>query len=63
MVEIYETQDGFQVSAATYTETFASKFKAIMAAHAMAMTRAVQTGEMVQIVFPEGWGDPVVIHT
>ena len=37
MVEINETQAGFEVRAVTYSEIFASKFKAIMAAHAVAM--------------------------
>jgi hypothetical protein len=62
MVEINEMQDGFQVSATAYRETFASKFKAIMAAHAVAMTHAVETGEPQDIIVPMGWGESVVVR-
>lgn len=62
MVKINEMHDGFEVSVATYKEIFASKFKAIMAAHAVAMTHAIETGQAVEIVFPKDWGDPVVIY-
>jgi len=56
MVEIHETQAGFEVHTTTYTETFVSKFKAIMAAHAVAMKEAVQRGQPVRVMVPMGWG-------
>jgi len=62
MVEITETQDGFQVSTVTYRETFASKFKAIMAAHAVAMTRSVEVGKSVRVIVPMGWGEAIIVN-
>jgi hypothetical protein len=50
MAEINETQSGFEVSAVAYRQTFASKFKAIMAAHAVAMKEAVPCGEPVHVM-------------
>ena len=61
MVEISETQGGFEVRAITYSETFASKFKAIMAAHAVAMREAVQCGQPVRVMVPMGWGEAIVV--
>ena len=62
MVKINETQRGFEVRTITYSETFASKFKAIMAAHAVTMKEAVQLGQPVRVMVPMGWGEAIVIQ-
>ena len=61
MVEIKETAGGFQVSGASYDETFQSRFKATMAAHAVALGDATATGRPVAIVVPREWGDTVLV--
>ncbi len=62
MVEINETADGFQVSTVNYRETFVSKFKAIMAAHAVAMMHAAELRQSVSVTVPTGWGEAIVIE-
>jgi len=44
------------------TATFGSKFKAIMAAHAVAMKEAVQGGQPVRVTVPMGWGEAIIIR-
>mgnify|MGYP006975406305 CR=1 FL=1 len=62
MVEIKETASGFQVSGASYDEVFQSRFKATMAAHAVALGDATTSGRPVAITLPSGWGDTVMIE-
>lgn len=62
MVEIKEVGAGFQVSGASFDEVFHSRFKATMAAHAVALGDATASGHPVAIVLPEGWGDRIVIE-
>ncbi|MGN7724954.1 hypothetical protein ACTJIL_03895 [Luteimonas sp. 22616] len=62
MVKIDEVQAGYIVKATGYTQLFRNKLKAILAAHAMALAEAVEVGGPVEITFPEGWGDPVVVY-
>ena len=62
MVEIKEVAAGFQVSGADYDEVFQSRFKATMAAHAVALGDATSSGRTVAITVPRGWGDTVLIE-
>ena len=62
MVEIKEVEAGFQVSGSGFDEVFHSRFKATMAAHAVALGDATSSGQPVAIVLPEGWGETIVIH-
>lgn len=61
MVEIKEVETGFQVSGACFDEVFQSRFKATMAAHAVALGDATASGQPVAIVLPRGWGETVVV--
>lgn len=62
MVEIKEVASGFQVSGANYDEVFHSRFKATMAAHAVALGDATNAGRAVVITMPVGWGETVLIE-
>jgi len=62
MVEIKEVAAGFKVSGAHYDEVFHSRFKATMAAHAVALCDATTAGRPVAITMPMGWGEPVLIE-
>lgn len=62
MVEIKEIASGFQVSGANYDEVFHSRFKATMAAHAVALGDATTAGRSVVITMPAGWGDAVLVE-
>lgn len=62
MVEIRELQDGVEVVTTDYRERFNSRFKAIMAAHALAFGESqAQGGQQVEIQVPAGWGDAYVV--
>jgi hypothetical protein len=62
MVEISEVAAGFRVSGACYDEIFHSRFKATMAAHAVALGDATAAGRPVAIIVPEGWGEAVLVQ-
>jgi hypothetical protein len=62
MVEIKEIPDGVMVEGTNYRETFRNRFKAIMAAHAIAIGQAAECGRAVTIRVPIDWGDPVIIE-
>ncbi len=62
MVEIKQIATGFQVSGATYDEVFHSRFKATMAAHAVALGDATASGRPVAIVMPCDWGDTILVE-
>ncbi|MEN1928347.1 hypothetical protein WCE34_11560 [Luteimonas sp. MJ204] len=62
MVEIKEVAAGFQVSGASFDEVFHSRFKATMAAHAVALGDATLSGRAVTITMPTGWGDTVFVE-
>lgn len=62
MVQIKQVASGFEVSGARFHEVFQSRFKATMAAHAVALGDATASGRPVSIVLPQGWGDAVVIE-
>lgn len=62
MVEIKQVAAGFQVSGAGYDEVFQSRFKATMAAHAVALGDATTTGRAVAITMPRDWGDTVLVE-
>lgn len=62
MVEIKEVAAGFQVSGAAFDEVFQSRFKATMAAHAVALCDATTSGRAVAITVPLGWGETVLIE-
>ena len=62
MVEIKQIAAGFQVSGATYDEVFHSRFKATMAAHAVALGDATASGRPVAIVMPGDWGDTILVE-
>ncbi|MGY1457845.1 MULTISPECIES: hypothetical protein [unclassified Luteimonas] len=62
MVEIKEVASGFQVSGANYDEVFHSRFKATMAAHAVALGDATTAGRAVVITMPLSWGETVLIE-
>lgn len=62
VVEIRLVDAGFEVSSPAYRETFRSRFKALMAAHALALGEATDHGRAVSIAVPDEWGDSVVIE-
>ena len=62
MVEIKKVHSGFQVSGAGFREVFQSRFKAMMAAHAVALGDATVVGQPVHIVMPPDWGEPVLVE-
>jgi hypothetical protein len=62
MVEIKEMPDGLTVEGTHYCETFRNRFKALMAAHAIALGQSAECGRAVTIRVPAGWGDPVIIE-
>jgi hypothetical protein len=62
MVEIKEVPDGVTVEGTNYRETFRNRFKALMAAHAIALGQSAEYGRAVTIRVPIGWGDPVIIE-
>lgn len=62
VVEIRTVDAGFEVCSPAYRETFRSRFKALMAAHALALGEAVDNGRAVSISVPADWGDDVVIE-
>lgn len=62
MVRIKEIGAGFQVSCAAFDEVFNSRFKATMAAHALALGAATASGRPVHIIVPEDWGDTIVVE-
>lgn len=62
MVEIKQVATGFQVSGAGYDEVFQSRFKATMAAHAVALGDATSAGRVVAITMPRDWGDTVLVE-
>lgn len=62
MVEIKELQDGVEVVAGSYRERFNNRFKAIMAAHALAFGESqAQDGRRIEIQVPSSWGEPYVV--
>lgn len=62
MVRITLEDAGFRVRGSSFDETFASRFKAMMAAHAVALGDATTAGEAITIEVPEGWGDRILIE-
>ena len=62
MVEIKQVGTGFQVSGAAYDEVFHSRFKATMAAHALALGAATTSGRSVTITVPDDWGDTILVE-
>ncbi|MEN1940715.1 hypothetical protein WCE41_06595 [Luteimonas sp. MJ246] len=62
MVEIKEVTAGFQVSGARFDEVFHSRFKAMMAAHAVALGDATVSGRTVAITMPVDWGETVLVE-
>jgi protein subunit release factor A len=62
MVEIKEVPDGVLVEGTHYRETFRNRFKAIMAARAIALGQSAECGRAVTIRVPTSWGDPVIIE-
>jgi hypothetical protein len=62
LVEITLVDAGFHVRGSSFDETFTSRFKAMMAAHAVALGDATAAGSAIAIVFPEGWGDAILIE-
>lgn len=62
MVEIKEFEFGVEVVANGYRERFQSRFKAIMAAHALAFGESVANGgERIEIRVPKSWGNSYVV--
>ncbi len=62
MVEIKEVQGRIEVVASGYREQFNSRFKAIMAAHALAFGESqAQGGRQVEIQVPEDWGNAYAV--
>ncbi len=61
MVEIRESEDNVEVVADGFRERFRNRFRAIMAAHALAGAEAKRTGKAVTVAVPTGWGDAMVI--
>lgn len=61
MVVIKELPGGVLVEGKHYSEMFQNRFKAIMAAHAIALGQAAECGQAVTICVPTDWGDPVII--
>lgn len=61
MVVIKELPSGVLVEGTQYREMFRNRFKALMAAHAVALGQAATKGAPVTIVVPESWGDTIVI--
>lgn len=62
MVEIKQLAAGFQVCGATFDEVFHSRFKATMAAHAVALGDATASGRPVAIILPSDWGDTILVE-
>jgi hypothetical protein len=62
MVKIREVTTGILVESTAFRETFRNRFKALMAAHAVALGEATAAGVPVTIAVPDGWGDPVIIE-
>lgn len=62
MVEIKKVAAGFEVSGARFHEVFQNRFKAIMAAHAVALGDATTAGRPVAIVVPTDWGETVIVE-
>lgn len=62
MVEIKQSAAGFHVSGASFSEVFHSRFKATMAAHAVALGDATASGRPVTIVVPSDWGDTILVE-
>ncbi|MGY0612215.1 MULTISPECIES: hypothetical protein [unclassified Luteimonas] len=62
MVEIKQVAAGFRVSGASFDEVFHSRFKATMAAHAVALGDATLSGRAVTITMPTGWGDTLLVE-
>lgn len=62
MVEVKEVAAGYQVSGANYSEVFHNRFKATMAAHAVALGDATAAGRPVAITLPVGWGETVLVE-
>ncbi|WP_417474272.1 hypothetical protein [Luteimonas mephitis] len=63
MVEIRELEAGVEVIATSYREKFNSRFKAIMAAHALAYGESeLHGGSQVAIVVPPGWGEGYAVR-
>ena len=62
MVEIKQVGTGFQVSGAAFDEVFHSRFKATMAAHALALGAATASGRTVPIIVPDDWGDTILVE-
>jgi hypothetical protein len=62
MVEIKEASNGVMVEGTAFQWTFRNRFKALMAAHAVALGEATAAGVPVIIAVPAGWGDPIIIE-
>jgi hypothetical protein len=62
VVEIRLVDAGFEVCSTAYRETFRNRFKALMAAHALALGEATDHGRAVSISVPAEWGENVVIE-
>ena len=62
MVEIRELRDGVEVLADGYREKFRNRFKAIMAAHALAYGESgANGGKPIEICVPHSWGSSYVV--
>lgn len=62
MIEIKQVEAGYQVSGSAFQEVFQSRFKATMAAHALAFGDATRSGRPVPILLPDDWGDTILIQ-
>jgi hypothetical protein len=62
MVEVRELRYGVEVVANGYREKFHSRFKAIMAAHALAYGESgANGGERIEIRVPKSWGGSYMV--
>lgn len=62
MVKIKEASNGVTVEGTAFQWTFRNRFKALMAAHAVALREATAAGAPVTIAVPADWGDPIIIE-
>jgi hypothetical protein len=62
LVTITEDGEAFKVESEGDTWRFRSRFKATMAATAVANQRAMKEGRGVLISFPRSWGDAIEVR-
>lgn len=62
MIRIDEVACGYEVTGREYRQVFRNRAKAVLAAHALALSEAVSKQDQVPIVFPEGWCEPVHVY-